>query len=251
MPDKKKVKEDKNKVVVGTLEGLGEPEYLPTGVEELDTMIGGWSKGRLTELWGNPGTGKSYLLSKTMASLKDGQKCLYVDAEFALYKPRLVALGVDVSKVDVVQDGRLEEVTEHILEVMDNYDLVIIDSLAKLVPMTVEDNKVGENALGLFARQVKHFEAKLKPRLANSKTAFVVINQARAGFGMMSPAKPMGGFAWEHAIDIRLKISKGANNAIKKQKDGVISQTGHWVDVKVEKSRLTPPFLATRFKVEY
>jgi len=242
-------KKNKEDVLVSKLSAVGEVQYISTGVDELDEMLTGWARGRLTELWGNPGVGKSYLLAKTMAAL-DG-KCLYVDAEFALYKPRLEELGVDLNKVDLVQDGRLEKVSEFVIEAVDKYDLIIIDSLAKFIPMTVSDQEVGENAIGLFARQVKHFEAKLKPRLASSKCAMVVINQARAGLGVMQPSKPQGGFAWEHAIDIRVKLSKGQNNQITKQEAGVKRRVGHWCTAEVQKSRLGKPGVTTRFQVVY
>lgn len=244
---------DDDSVSVSKLANLKDVEYLSTGIPEIDGLITGWARGRITELWGNPGVGKSYLLAKTMASLAEGQSCFYADAEYSLVKQRLVALGVDDSKVTIVQDGRLEAVTEHILDKVaaNTYDLIIIDSLAKLIPMTVANQEVGENALGLFARQVKHFEAKLKPRLAKSKTAMVVINQARAGFGMMAPAKPQGGFAWSHAVDIRLKLNKPQQNKIYKTTQGEKKQIGHWCQVTVEKSRLTAPFISTKFEVVY
>lgn len=230
---------------------LTETEYMATGVEEIDELLGGgWARGRLTELWGNPGVGKSHLLARTMAHNKD-LKIMYVDAEFALNKARLEELGVDVAKIDFVQDGRLEKVTEHVIGSVGKYDLIIIDSLAKFIPMNVDTSDVGENSIGLFARQVKHFEAKLKPRLAKSKTAMVVINQARAGMGMMQPSKPQGGFAWEHSIDTRVKLSKGQANAITKTVAGVKKQIGHIVTAKVEKSRLTQPFKQTTFEVIY
>lgn len=238
-----------SKLEVGKLEDLKPIEYISSGVKEIDELVGGFARGRLTELWGNPGIGKSYLLARCMAAL-DG-KVLYIDTEFALNKERLEQLGVDVMKIDYIANAQLEAVTEQIIAKLGEYDLIILDTLAKLVPMTVADNKVGENALGLYARQIKHFEAKMRPLLHNSKTAFVVINQARAGFGMMSPAKPMGGYAWEHSVDVRLKLSKGAQNAITKQEAGVKRQVAHWCTVVVEKSRLTPPKLSTKFRVEY
>lgn len=240
----KKTEEEVTTVKLGTV------TYLPTGVEEVDSLIGGgWARGRITELWGNPGTGKSYLLSKTMANLGAKQKALYIDSEFSLYKPRLEQVGVDFKKVDIVQDGRLEKVTEYVIANVGLYDLIIIDSLAKFIPMTVDTSEVGDNAIGLFARQVKHFEAKLKPRLAKSTTALVVINQARAGMGMYAPSKPQGGFAWEHAIDIRVKLTKDV--ALEKQVDGKKQRVGHWVEARVEKSRLTQPFISTKFKLIY
>lgn len=231
------------------LSDLKEEEYISTGIKELDDMVKGFARGRITEVWGNPGIGKSYLLGKTMSAL-DG-KCLYVDAEFSLVKQRLADLGVKLEQVEYIQDGRLEVVAERILEAVGAYDLIILDSLAKLIPMTVETSEVGTNAIGLFARQVKHFEAKLKPRLAVSKTAFVVINQARAGMGAMAPSKPQGGFAWEHAIDIRIKLSKPLGSKQEHVIKGQKVFTGHLVQATVEKSRLTPPYLQTKFLVEY
>lgn len=237
--------------VVDKLKSLPDISYISTGVAELDDMIGGFARGRLTELWGSPGAGKSYLLAKTMAALSKDSKAFYIDAEFALNRNRLEELGVNLDKVDYLADGRLEQVTEKILEVVGQYDLIILDSIAKLIPNTVEGQNVGENALGLYARLIKHFEAKLKPKLARSKTAFVVINQARAGFGPMSPAKPQGGFAWEHSVDLRLKIYKGANNKIEKTEKGIKKRSGHWATIQVEKSRLTSPYLTTKFIVHY
>jgi RecA/RadA recombinase len=231
------------------LSDLKEETYLSTGIAELDEMITGFARGRITEIWGNPGIGKSYLLAKTLASL-DGT-ALYVDAEYSLVKQRLADLGVKLDKVDYIQDGRLEQVTERILEAVGAFDLIILDSLAKLIPMTVETSEVGTNAIGLFARQVKHFEAKLKPILATSKTAFVVINQARAGMGAMAPAKPQGGFAWEHAIDIRIKLSKPLGSKQEHVIKGQKVFTGHLVEATVEKSRLTPPYIKTKFLINY
>lgn len=236
--------------VIQKMDKLGEVEYISTGIKEMDLLLGGgFAKGRITEVWGNPGVGKSYLLAKSMAAL-DG-KVLYVDAEYSLVKERLAALGVDLKKVDYVQDGRLEQVADMIVEAVGKYDLIILDSLAKLVPLTVSESETGTNAIGLFARQVKHFEAKLKPVLATSSTAFVVINQARAGMGVMQPSKPQGGFAWEHAIDIRIKLSKGLQNAIVKQRDGVKYDVGHKVTAEIQKSRLTPPKLKAVFELYY
>lgn len=240
-------KKDDNSVQIATLSDV---TYITTGVVEMDELLGGgWARGRMTQLWGNPGAGKSYLLSKTMEALTDAQNTLYIDAEFALVKSRLEQFNVDFKKITIVQDGRLEFVTEYVLDNVGKYDLIVIDSLAKLVPMTVEDNEVGTNAIGQFARLVKHFEAKLKPRLSQSKTALVVINQVRAGMGMYSPSKPQGGFAWEHGIDIQVKLTKGV--ALEKQVEGKKHRIGHWVDAEVQKSRLTKPYIKTKFRLEY
>lgn len=246
MPKKKK-----NELEVGTLNDIPVESFISTGFPEVDAICGGgFPRKRVTEIWGLPGTGKSHLLAKCMAAI-DG-KVLYVDSEFALNKDRLKALGVKMDKVDYLANSQLEKVTEHILEHLNEYDLIIIDTLAKLTPMTIEENEVGANAIGLFARQVSHFEAKLRPKLYASNTAVVAINQARANFGMgMAETKPASTFAWKHTIDLDLKLSRGANNKQYKQTDGVRKEVGHIVTVKIEKNKMGAPGLTATFPVEY
>lgn len=228
-----------------SLSQLKDVKFISSGIAEIDELIGGYAIGRITELWGNPGVGKSHAIAKALAGL-DGKKALYVDAEFALVKERLVALGVDTKKVDVVQDARLEMVADMIVDSIGKYDMIIIDSLAALTPMTIGASETGTNTIGLFARQVKHFVAKLKPKLALSKTAVVVINQARAGIGVMVKQKPQGGFAWEHGVDVRLRFSTKSSDKI-----DLKGRQGHRVTVSVDKSRLTPPRITAQFEVIY
>lgn len=238
-------------IVSQTLDQLPDIEFISSGVKEIDETIGGFARGRITEIWGQPGVGKSYLLAKTMAAMPEGQKTLYIDAEYSLVKDRLAQLGVNMKQITYVQDGRLERVADMIVDKVGTFDLIILDSLPKLIPEAVATSDTGANAIGLFARQVKHFEAKLKPRLATSKTVFVVINQARAGMGLMQPSKPQGGFAWEHAIDIRLKLYKPQKSKIEQQRNGVKHQLGHRACLEVQKTRLTQPGLIAHFDVMY
>lgn len=218
--------------------------YYALSVENVHTYIVGYSQFPVHN------TGKSHLLAKCMATL-DG-KVLYIDSEFALNKDRLKALGVDLDKVHYLANSQLEKVTEHILEHLNEYDLIIIDTLAKLTPMTIEENEVGANAIGLFARQVSHFEAKLRPKLYASETAIVAISQARANFGMgMVETKPSSTFAWKHTIDLSLKLSKGANNKLYKQSEGVRREVGHIVTVKLEKNKMGPPGQVATFELFY
>ena len=245
------VKAKKDELRVGTLADIPAEGYVSSGVPEVDGVLGGgFPRGRITQIWGNPGVGKSYLLAKTMARL-DGH-ILYIDCEYALNKARLKSLGVDLSKVDYVADSRLEKVAEQVLASVQNYDLVIIDTLAKLTPMTVQQNEVGTSAIGLAARQIAHFEAKLRPKIYEHRTAVIGINQVRANFGMGPvTTQAFGGWAWGHTVDLSLKLVKGANNKVYKQVAGVKSETGHWATVKVEKSKVSTPFAETKFMVEY
>lgn len=236
---------------IGTLKDIPTESFLSTGVEEVDKLLGGgFPRKRITQIWGNPGVGKSYLLGKTLAALKG--KALYIDAEYALNKDRLRSMGVDLDKVDYWANSQLEAVAEYVIDNVHKYDLVIIDTLAKLTPMTVQTNEVGVNAIGLAARQISHFEAKLRPRLYTSKAAVIGINQVRASFGMGPvTTQAFGGWAWGHTIDLSLKLSKGANNKMYKQVDGVRTEVGHLCTVKVEKSKISQPFATTVFPVLY
>lgn len=198
------VKKTDNSTKVGTLNDIPVESFLSTGVPELDEMLGGgFPRKRITQIWGNPGVGKSYILGRCMAELKG--RALYVDAEFALNKQRLADMGVDLGKVDYLANSQLEEVAEHVVANIDKYDLVIIDTIAKLTPMTVAANEVGTSAIGLAARQISHFEAKLRPKLYASKAAVVCVNQVRANFGMGPiSTQAFGGWAWGHTIDLSL-----------------------------------------------
>lgn len=238
-------------IEVQSLDDLTDEEFLSSGVQEIDDLIGGFARGRLTEVWGTPGVGKSHMIAKALASLSEGQTALYIDAEYSAVKSRMQELGVDSKKVSVVQDARLERVADLVVDSVGEYDIIVIDSLAALVPMTQLAAETGTNVIGLFARQVKHFIAKLKPKLAVSKTAMVVINQARAGMGMMAPQEPQGGFAWKHGIDVRLKLSLPKGSKIEKTVKKVKGVVGHRVKVDVQKSRLTPPSLTTEFELIY
>lgn len=236
---------------LGTLADIPAESFLSTGIDEVDKILGGgWPRRRISQVWGVPGVGKSYLLAMTLANLEG--RALYIDAEYALNKDRMAGLGVDFSKVDYVPNSQLEEVAELVVNSIGDYDLVIIDTLAKLTPMTVSQNDVGTSAIGLAARQISHFEAKLRPKLYAGTAAVIGINQARANFGMGPvQTQPFGGWAWGHTIDLSLRLTKGANNQITKQVAGEKFIAGHWVTVRVEKSKVSTPFAETKFKLMY
>lgn len=240
-----------NDLEIGTLDDVPEEGFVTTGVEEVDEILGGgFPRRRITQIWGLPGVGKSYLLARSMAASKG--KVLYVDTEFALNRARLEEMGINLKDIEYIASSQLEDIAEYIINNIEKYDLVIIDTLAKLTPMTVSTNEVGTNAIGLVARQIGHFEAKLRPKLYKSNAAVIGINQVRANMGF-GPAQTQafGGWAWGHTIDLNLKLYKDANNKIVKTVNGVKREAGHICSVKVEKSRVSTPLATTTFKIIY
>lgn len=246
MPKKKK-----EELKIGTLKDVPDEGFVSTGVPEVDEILGGgFPRRRITQVYGLPGVGKSYLLSRCMASI-DG-KVLYVDTEFALNRHRLESMNIDLDQIDYIASSELEKIAEYIINNIEKYDLVVIDTLAKLTPMTVATNEVGTNAIGLVARQIGHFEAKLRPRLYQSQAAVVGVNQVRANLGFgNAETQAFGGWAWGHTIDLNLKLYKDANNKIYKTEDGVKREAGHWCSLKVEKSRVSTPLAITKFRIDY
>lgn len=241
----------KTETSIQTMNDLPDEAYVSTGSEEVDALLGGgFPRHRITQVYGQPGVGKGYLM--TIAMLVPDTKVLYVDAEFAMNKQRLEEAGIDLSKVDYLPNSQLEEVAEYILANLNKYDLVIIDSLAALTPMTIMQNEVGTATIGLVARQIGQFVAKLRPKLYESNTAIVGINQVRANMGFgPAESKAFGGWSWGHAIDLSLKLTKGQANQIITTKGGVKRQTGHWCTVKVDKSRIGDFGGEVKFIVDY
>ena len=244
---KKQVKKED----VGTMADMPPEGFVSTGVPEVDELLGGgFPTRRITQIYGQPGVGKGYLMVMAMRDPK--VKVLYVDAEFALNRDRAKKAGVDISKVSYLPNSQLEQVAEHVLENLEKYDLVVIDSLAALTPMTIIQNEVGASAIGLAARQINHFVAKLRPKLYGSNTAVIGINQVRANLGYgAAESKPFGGWGWGHNIDLSLKLYKGGSNAAYKQTNGIKRQVGHWCSVKIEKSRLGEVGGEAKFLIEY
>jgi recombination protein RecA len=245
MPKAKKTSEDP---VIMSLDNKAKEEYIPTGIPEIDAIIGGGVyRGRITEVWGSEGVGKTNFVTRLLASVSKDHKVLFVDSEFALNKERVQALGADPKNISFIADSRLERVAELLIASVGKYDLIVLDSLAYLTPMTIDTNQVGENSIGLFARLIKHWVVKFRPRLGVSTTAFVAINQYRAPLGLYTKAEPPGGKAWHHAVDVRLYLT--SNSA-----DKIISSSqvvGHWVHCKVVKSKVSAPHVETKYKLTY
>ena len=224
-------------------------EFLSSGIEAIDELIGGLPVGRLTEVYGSEGIGKSYLMAKiTAAATLQKQKVFFLDAEQAANKDRMEALGVNLSLVDYSSVYELEAASIEVLAAIPKHDLVIVDSIATLTPKNILDGELGEANIGLYSRHMAKFVKKLKPAISNSNCVFVAVNQYRKSPDMFAPRYVPGGTAYMHALDLRLELTTTPSKD-KIVKDG--ERVGHWVTVKVTKSRLTKPHLSTRFKLMY
>lgn len=233
--------------IISKLSDKADEQFIPTGTP-LDELIGGGvARGRITELWGKEGVGKTQLSTLLMANMSKDQKILFVDTEFSLNKDRVAALGADPKNIDYIADSRLERVCELLVDSVGKYDVIILDSLAFLTPLTVENAEVGERSIGLFSLLLKHWVLKFRPRLGQSKTAFVALNQFRPAIGLYVVAEPPGGKAWHHACDVRVLLT---TNSTDKIMDGKV-QIGHWVKCEVKKNKLAPPKTTTKVKIIY
>lgn len=240
MPKSKSV--STSEPTISKLSSKQDESFIKTGITELDDLVGGLPRGRIVEFWGAEGLGKTSLVTNIMANLSKDYKILFVDTEFALNKEYVASKGVDMNNVDYIADSQLERVCELLVRSVGEYDLIILDSLAYLTPLTISTNEVGENTIGIFARLIKHWVVKFRPKLGTSNTAMVVVNQYRAAIGLYVKPKPPGGEAWLHAVDVRLQLS--SNKADK-------FEGGHTLHLNVVKSKVSAPFKEAKVKVIY
>lgn len=211
--------------------------------------VGGWVKGKLYELIGWQGGGKSTLCGHAVAECqKAGGKALYVDGEHAVDKKYFSALGVDTSKMLLSQPSSGEEGFNVALDMINTgeLDLVIIDSDSSLMPLSVVEGDIGDSAIGKKARLNGSAYPKLKVALANNKTCVIVISQYREKIGVMfgDPRTTQGGHALKFYSDCRLEIS-----ATLKKEDDI--NTANISKVKCIKNKMSAPFKKTTFDILY
>lgn len=223
-------------------------KFLDTGIADLNDLIGGGLPlGRIVEMWGQQSVGKTHVVAEIMANVSQKHKILFVDAEFSLNKERLKKLGVKLENVDYIADSRLERVCELLVNSIGKYQLIILDSLAYLTPLTIDTNEIGETSIGLFARLIKHWIVKFRPRLGVSKTAFIAINQYRAPIGMYVKPESPGGKSWQHAVDVRIFLTSNAIDKI--VKDGV--RTAQYTHLETTKNKLSAPYKSIKLRINY
>lgn len=229
---------------------------ISTGSIGLDYQVlgvGGIVKGKLYELMGWEGTGKSTICGHLTANCqKQGGKVVYIDGEHAVDKNYFRALGVNTDDMLISQPSNGEEGFQIAMEMINTgeVDLVIIDSDSSLIPKKVIDGDIGDSAIGRKAILNSNAYPKLKNKLVEKDVAVVVISQYREKIGVMfgNPTTTQGGHALKFYSDCRIEIAKSISNAPKDEDGGNIANITR---IKTVKNKTHPPFKKCQFNIYY
>jgi len=233
----------------GAMMRLGDPanvhdvEVFKTGSPKLDAAlgVGGYPRGRIIEAFGEESSGKTTITLHAIAEAqRSGGRAVFIDAENALDEAYAKKLGVNTADLLVSQPDYGEQALELVDFVLSTgkADIIVIDSVAALVPLAELNGEVGDAHMGLQARMMSQALRKISSKVSKTKAVVIFINQTRDKIGVVwgNPKTTTGGNALKFYASVRLEISR--TGSIKKGEEVV----GNTVKIKVVKNKMAPPF---------
>jgi recombination protein RecA len=231
-------------------------EVISTGSIVLDyqLQVGGWVEGRLHELWGPEGAGKTTmaLIACAQAQKKHPDKQVgYIDVEQRLDRGWAVTHGVDLARMYHVQPSDAEEVADMLKEMCRSglFSFVVVDSVGAMLPEKAKEKDAGESVMGKEAQVITRMVKLNAVEAQASGTTVLLLNQVRANFGYGADTTTPGGFALKHGTTSKLAIKRG--EAFKVKIDGEDRVVGHYITINIQRNSVAPAYRVASFPIFY